>query len=194
MGPVLRGCFLQRNYTLFIKRKTPGKKTAAAHPDGTLHGKGDVGLIGQLVKELDNIPIGACQAQGQVAVFLGCDCLAQVAFPGKNPGAFKVQRIIHALDGNGFLVWIKNPEVGQQVDMAQCHILDIQAHEVNLGRHGIDAAARREEKCKKNRSQCYEPTVPVPHVSHGKTPVEVIRGWIFMPTRLGRICSNILLM
>jgi hypothetical protein len=36
-----------------------------------------------------------------------------------------VQRVIHPLHGKSFFIWIKHPEIGQQIDMTHCNILDV---------------------------------------------------------------------
>jgi hypothetical protein len=49
----------------------------------------------------------------------------RLLFFGKNLNAFKVQRVIHPLHGKSFFIWIKHPEIGQQIDMTHCNILDV---------------------------------------------------------------------
>lgn len=33
--------------------------------------------------------------------------------------------VIHPLNGKSFFIWIKHPEIGQQIDMTHCNILDV---------------------------------------------------------------------
>jgi hypothetical protein len=162
---------LQRNDTLFGKGKTLGEDAAPPCPDRACHGKGNIGFVGQLVKELDYIPIGTGKTQCHVTIFVRGDYLAHVVLPGKNLDAFKVQGVIHSLDSQGFLIWIKNPDISHEIDMAQCDILDINPHKINFWRYRIDSAAGRDKNSQENCGQRKETIDPVGRVAHGKIQI-----------------------
>jgi hypothetical protein len=167
---------LQRNDTLSGKGKTLGKDAAFPSPDRACHGIGNIGFVGQLVEELHYIPISTGKTQCHVTVFVRENFLAHIVFPRKNLDAFKVQGVIHSLDNQGFLIWIKNPDIGQQIDMAQCNILDVKPHKINFWRYCIDCAAGRDKNSKEKCGQKKETIDPVGRVAHGKITIGEITG------------------
>lgn len=103
--------FLQRYDTFLSKRKALGEHAASPHPDRTLHGKCNICFIGKPVKQLDHVPIGAGNPQGEETIFLGGNGLGKIVPAGKDLDAFKMQGVVDPLNGNTFFVGVEDPDL-----------------------------------------------------------------------------------